>query len=111
MMFATTTVAVYRGTTTTALGDDADDDSTPVAGLERVSIAITEQTRTPYDQASSELRVIRIGTARVTPGIDIRQDDRLHDLAGDRWWLVTSGMRTRRDAIGGRTVVFDLRGT
>lgn len=110
MMFATALVAVYRDTDIDALGDEEDDDRTPVPGLERVRVALTERSRTVFDPSAGEMRTIRVATGRAVVGTDLQPNDRLRDLRTGKWWRIGGLDFQGRDAVGMRALSFDLRG-
>lgn len=109
-MLANTWAEVFRDGEDDALGDPVTA-TDPVAGLERVPLSITERSQRIYDAESDELRTVRFGIGRpVDTSIDIRKDDRLHDLRSDEWWAVREVVnRTVAGMTGLRSVFFDLR--
>lgn len=93
MFAANTWGTVYRGDDVNEYADPVDLDDL-VVGLERVPMAITEQTRTTLDPETDEPRTVRYAVGRVKPGVDVRRDDRIFDERQQRWWVV-------RDVSGG----------
>lgn len=73
---ATTTVAVLRGTTEDAWGDETDTDTAVQTG---VPIALTEQSRRVTTRDDPTPRIVRYAVGRVTAGTDITDQDRLRD--------------------------------
>jgi hypothetical protein len=76
LALATTTVTVYRGTTTDAYGDEQD---TNTVVHTRIPASIAEQTRRTTTRDDPTPRVIRYVVGRVTAGTDITDQDRLLD--------------------------------
>ncbi|MFF8482332.1 hypothetical protein [Streptomyces antibioticus] len=76
LALASTTITVYRGTTTDAWGDEADTD-TPV--LTGVVASITEQSRRVTTRDDPTPRIVRYAVGRVTAGTDISDQDRIRD--------------------------------
>ncbi|HEY9353679.1 MAG TPA: hypothetical protein VIP28_10525 [Nocardioides sp.] len=76
LALATTTLTVYRGTTTDTYGDEQDTD-TPVHTGIRASL--TEQSRRVTTRDDPTPRIVRYAVARVTAGTDITDQDRLLD--------------------------------
>jgi hypothetical protein len=109
-VIANTWAAVYRDTDDDVLGDPLSDEE-PVDGLDRVVVAITEKSRTVYNEETDELRTIRYGTGRAKAGTDIRKDDRIQDLRSGKWWAVTEVGSGSPGFTGHRDLSFDLRAT
>lgn len=107
-MIANTWGAVYRGDDSNIYGDALDLDA-PVTGLERVPMAITEQSRTVYNPETDERRVIRYAIGRAKGDLDIRSDDRIHDQRQDRWWAVVSVSGGGFTFFGGQALALELR--
>lgn len=97
-MLANTTVTVYRGTTTSDLGDEEDAD-TPIA-IE-VPLWIKEMSKTVVRGDGQTPQIVRWYTGRATSGANIQAHDRLLDEKTGRRYLVDS---TSPDdsGIGGR---------
>lgn len=107
---ATTLACVYRGTTTSPAGDPADDNTTPVVGLESFPIAITEKSKKAYDFASDTLRTIRYSIGRPSnPSLDIRKYDRIKDLTTGRIYPVDEATHLARTLAAGQSLILDLR--
>ncbi|MFI2761396.1 hypothetical protein ACH5A3_21380 [Streptomyces echinatus] len=73
---ATTTIAVLRGTSTDAYGDEVDTD-TPVAS--GIPAALTEQSRRVTTRDDPTPRIVRYAVARVAVGTDVTDQDRVRD--------------------------------
>ncbi|MGW0575121.1 hypothetical protein ACWD25_03945 [Streptomyces sp. NPDC002920] len=73
---ATTTVTVYRGTTTDGYGDEQDTDTPVHTGI---VASITEQSRRVTTRDDPTPRIVRYAVARVTAGTDITDQDRIRD--------------------------------
>lgn len=76
LALATTTVTVYRGTSTDAYGDEQDTNTAVHTGI---PASIVEQTRRTSTRDDPTPRVIRYAVGRVTAGTDITDQDRLLD--------------------------------
>lgn len=109
-MIPNTWAAVFRDTDDDVLGDPLTDEE-PVPGMARVVMAITEKSRTVYNEESDELRTIRYGVGRAKAGTDIRKDDRIQDLRTSKWWAVTEVGSGSATFTGHRDLSFDLRAT
>lgn len=83
---ATTTVSIYRGSTTDSYGDDLDDNSTTIASGQIASII--EQSRRAFLPAENRLTVVENATGRVKAGTDITEGDRIKDERSGRWYFV-----------------------
>lgn len=111
-MLATTTAAIYRGTKPNGLGDDVDDNTTPVVGLESFPASIIERSRRVQDPASGIWRSVRYSAGRpLDPSLDIRDGDRLKDLTTGDIYAIDEITRTPRTLGGGATLLLDLRNT
>jgi hypothetical protein len=73
---ATTTLAVLRGTTTDAWGDEADTDTAVRTGI---PAALTEQSRRVTTRDDPTPRIVRYAVARVAAGTDVTDQDRVRD--------------------------------
>lgn len=107
-VIANTWGTVYRGDDSNEYADVTDLDD-PVPGLERVPMAITEQSRTVYDRETDEARTIRYATGRVKAAAGIRSEDRIFDERQGRWWVVRSVSGGGFTFIGGQDLSLDLR--
>jgi hypothetical protein len=76
LALATTTVTVYRGTTTDAYGDEQDTDTPVHTGI---PASIVEQSRRTTTRDDPTPRIVRYTVGRVTAGTDITDQDRLQD--------------------------------
>jgi len=84
---ATTTVTVYRGTTTNAFGDDVDNTTPLFTGK---PMSIQEQRRATTRHADNRAQTVLYHTARCSPALDVRLDDRLLDERTGSIYLVTA---------------------
>jgi hypothetical protein len=73
---ATTTIAILRGTTTDAYGDEQDTDTPVHTGI---PASLTEQSRRVTTRDDPTPRIVRYAVARVTAGTDITDQDRVRD--------------------------------
>lgn len=110
MMLANTWVEVFRDGADDALGDPQTAEE-PLAGFDRVPMAITEQAIQVVDPDTHELRIVRHGIGRAHLGLDVQTDDRLHDLKSGKWWAVGHVEAGAPSFTGNRHVVLDLRTT
>lgn len=76
LALATTTLTVYRGTSTDAYGDEQDTNTVVHTGI---PASLVEQTRRTTTRDDPTPRVIRYTVGRVTAGTDITDQDRLLD--------------------------------
>lgn len=121
---ANTRVAILRGTTTTALGDEADDNSAGavVPALADMHASLIERGRSVYDPASGTRRTVRVITCRVpvsTPHPDtgeptpvaILEGDRVRDNRTGRIYAFTEGVSVPRSLAGQSSLTLDLKDT
>jgi Mg-chelatase subunit ChlD len=73
---ATTTIAILRGTTTDAYGDERDTDTPVAAG---VPASLTEQSRRVTTRDDPTPRIVRYAVARVPARTDVTDQDRVRD--------------------------------
>jgi hypothetical protein len=106
---ATTRLAVYRAVTTSPLGDEVDDNSTPVIGLESLGASVIERSKRVQDPASGVWRSVPYLKARlVNPSLDVRKGDRVRDLSTGVVMTVDSLTRVPRSLAGGASLTLDL---
>lgn len=106
---ATTKLAFFRGTTTNDLGDEVDNNSTPVVGLEARAATVIDTSKRVQDPASGLWRTVRYKRARMTnPNLDVHEGDRVIDLTTDALLTVDDITRTPRTLAGGATLTLDL---
>lgn len=98
---ATTQLAVLRGTTTDAYGDEQDTD-TVVA--RNIPASLIEQSRRVTTRDDPTPRIVRYATARVPAGTDITDQDRVRDQRTGAVYIVDSTSRMANPAL-----VVDLR--
>lgn len=73
---ATTTLTVYRGTSTDVYGDEVDNDTIAASGI---PASLVEQTRRVTTRDDPTPRIVHSATGRVTAGTDITDQDRVKD--------------------------------
>jgi hypothetical protein len=73
---ATTTIAILRGTSTNAWGDEIDTDTPIYTGI---PAALTEQSRRVTTRDDPTPRIVRYAVARVAAGTDVTDQDRVRD--------------------------------
>lgn len=73
---ATTRLTVLRGTTTDAFGDEVDTNAPVATGI---PASLTEQTRRVTTRDDPTPRIVRSAIARVAPGTDVTDQDRVRD--------------------------------
>lgn len=107
---ATTKVAIYRGMTTNAIGDEVENNTAPVVTLEAVPASLIEKSRNVQDPASGTWRTIRYKVLRpINPHIDVRDGDRFRDLSTGVLHSVDVITRTPRTIAG--AAVLRIEGT
>jgi hypothetical protein len=112
VVIATTRAAVYRGTTANGLGDDVDDNTTPVAGLESFPLSLIEKSRRTQDPASGTWRTVRYFAAQpLNPSLAILDGDRVKDLTTDDLYAINEITRTARTLSGSAALMLDLTKT
>lgn len=107
LALATTTLTVYRGTTTDAYGDEQDT-STPIAT--RIPASLTEQSRRVTTRDNPTPRVVRYAVGRVTAGTDIQDQDRLVDERTGAVYIVDAVSQMANPAVAA-DLRLDLRRT
>lgn len=111
-VIASTRAAIYRGTTPNGLGDDVDNNTTPVVGLESFPVSIIEKSRRVQDPASGLWRTVRYSAGRpLDPSLVILDGDRLKDLTTGDIYAIDEITRTPRTIAGGAGLLLDLRNT
>jgi len=124
MFLATTRVAVLRGTTTTDLGDDAEDntDDALVDGLTDVPASLIERNKSVYDPASGTRRTVRVIVCRIPPSVphpdtgvvtavSLLEGDRIKDLRTGRVYAIDESVEIPRSLAGMSSFTLDLRDT
>lgn len=89
---ANTTITVFRGSSFDPIyGDEIDSDTVVASG---VRVSIIEQTVYAQTEITTLPRSHRLAKMRCTPGIDIKQNDRILDeRTGDKWTIVQISAR------------------
>lgn len=101
---ASTTVTIYRGTTTNEWDDEVDSDTIIAVGIRA---SIIEQTTYAQTEVTTLPRSFRFAKMRVTPGTDIRQNDRILDeKTGEKWTIVQ--ISRRANPVRGQDTRIDL---
>ena len=109
-VIATTTAAIYRGTTENGLGDTVDDNATPVVGLEAFPLSLIEKSKRVQDPASGIWRTVRYSAGRpLNPSLVILDGDRLKDLFTGELYAIDEITYTPRTLAGGAALLLDLR--
>lgn len=109
-VLATTRVAVYRGTTKNALGDEVDNSDVPISpAMASLPASIIETTKNVQDPATGTWRKLPKLTCRmVNPSLDIREGDRVRDLRTGKVMTVDSVTRTSRSLAASAGLTLDL---
>lgn len=107
LALATTTLTVYRGTTTDAYGDEQDTD-TPIAT--GIPASLTEQSRLVTTRDDPTPRIVRYAVARVTAGTDITDQDRVKDERTGAVYIVDAASQMTNPAVAS-DLRLDLRRT
>ena len=101
---ATTTITLYRGTEYNDYGDEVDSDTIVATGIRA---SIIEQTVDAKTEVTSVPHSYRFAKLRVTPGTDVRQNDRvLDEKTGDVWTIIQ--ISRRANPVYGQDVRIDL---
>lgn len=82
---ANTTVTIFRGSAYNAWGDEVDSDTIVATGIRA---SIIEQTVYAQTEVTTLPRSYRFAKMRVTPGTDIRQNDRVKDEKSGEIWTI-----------------------
>jgi hypothetical protein len=107
LALATTTVTVYRGTSTDAYGDEQDTDTPVHTGI---PASIVEQSRRVTTRDDPTPRIVRYAVGRVTAGTDITDQDRLRDERTGAVYIVDAVSQMTSAAVAA-DVRLDLRRT
>jgi hypothetical protein len=113
-MIATTRGELYRGTTQDALGDEVDDNSTPIeirAGRTDFPVSIIEAERREYDEASNAWRTVRYYAGRVSAVVPVKAGDRIKDLYSGAFYVVDEAERMARGISGRSSVTLTMKRT
>lgn len=107
LALATTTLTVYRGTTTDTWGDEADTDTAVHTGI---PASLTEQSRRVTTRDDPTPRIVRYAVARVTAGTDITDQDRVKDERTGAVYIVDAVSQMANPAVSS-DLRLDLRRT
>jgi hypothetical protein len=110
-MLATTRGALMRGTTTDDLGDETDDNTTPVEGFDDFPMSLLEHERGEFDPASNAWRTVRELVARVPSNVPVDDGDRIKDLRDDAIYAVDGFRSTPRGLSGRASITMTVRRT
>lgn len=102
---ATTTITVYRGSTTDDWGDVKD---TPTPVMTGVRASILEQKIYATGEITTQPHNYRWARLRVTKGIDVRTNDRVLDEKTGITWLITN-ISNYQNPVKGQDVRIDLQ--
>lgn len=112
VIVATTRAALLRGSNVPdALGDETDNNATPVVGFEDFPFSLIEKDGTEFDQASSTWRSVRKLVGRVPANVPIDEGDRIKDLRDGKIYAVDNFRRQARGLSGRSSVTIRLRRT
>ncbi|MEU1443112.1 hypothetical protein [Streptomyces mirabilis] len=104
---ATTTIAVLRGTSTNAWGDETDTDTPVHTGI---VASLVEQTRRVTTRDDPTPRIVRYAVGRVTAGTDVTDQDRLRDEKTGATYIVEA-VSSMNSAAVAADLRLDLRRT
>lgn len=108
-VLATTKLAAYREVGQSPLGDEVDDNTTPVEGLESFGASLIEKTKRVEDPSTGTWRSIPYLKARlVNPTLDVRMGDRVRDLSTGKLMTVDSIRKVSRSLAGAASLTLDL---
>lgn len=82
---ANTTVTIFRGSSYNEWGDEVDSDTIVATGIRA---SIIEQTIYAQTEVTTLPRSYRFAKMRVTPGTDVRQNDRVKDEKTGEIWTI-----------------------
>ena len=112
MIVATTRAALLRGANAPdSLGDETDNNTTPVAGFEDFPISIIERDGAEFDQASTTWRSVRKLIGRVPANVPVDEGDRIKDLRDGKIYALDNFRRAARGLSGRSSVTIRLRRT
>jgi hypothetical protein len=104
---ATTTLTVYRGSSTDAWGDEQDTNTAVHTGI---PASLTEQSRRVTTRDDPTPRIVRYAVARVTAGTDITDQDRVRDERTGAVYIVDAVSQMANPAVAA-DLRLDLRRT
>lgn len=107
LALATTTLTVYRGTTTDTYGDEQDTNAVVHTGI---PASLTEQSRRVTTRDDPTPRIVRYAVARVTAGTDITDQDRVLDERTGAVYIVDATSQMANPAVAS-DLRLDLRRT
>lgn len=121
---ATTRVAILRGSTTSALGDEVESngDAAIVPALASLPASLVERTKNVYDPASGARRTVRLITCRVPARVGhpatgvattvvLVEGDRVKDLGTGRIYALAETVTVPRSLAGQSSLTLDLTAT
>lgn len=112
VIVATTRAALLRGANAPdALGDETDNNMTPVPGFEDFPISIIEKDGHEFDQASATWRSVRKLIGRVSASVPVDEGDRIKDLRDGKIYALDNFRAAARGLSGRSSVTMNLRRT
>lgn len=121
---ATTRVAIIRGTTENALGDEVESNGNDavVTALRDLPACLVETTKNVYDPATATRRTVRLVTCRVPAAIthpdtgaatpvQLVEGDRVRDNVTGRIYAFNEAKTVPRALSGQSSLTLDLRAT
>lgn len=118
---ATTRIAILRGVTTNALGDDVEGntDASIVSGLSDIPASLIERSKTVWDPASNTRRTVRVVTCRVPVAIGhpatgvstpvvVLEGDRIKDNNTGRIYAFSEAVAVPRALSGQSSLTLNL---
>lgn len=119
---ANTRVAVLRGSTTSPLGDEVDDNGagSVVAAFADIPASLIERSRGVYDPATGTRRTVRVITCRVPASVPhpdtgvlnalvLEEGDRIKDTRTGRVYALNETVAVPRSLAGMSSLTLDLR--
>lgn len=112
-VIATTRGELYRGTTTDALGDEVDNNTTPISVGSRTDfpVSIIERSRNEFDEASNAWRTVRYYAGRVSSLVPVKAGDRIKDRRDGAFYVVDEVERMARGLSGRASVTLTMKRT
>lgn len=95
---ATCIVEIYRGETENQFGDPVLNDGPSGLVGEDITANIEESRSRVWDPGTNTPRVVRTHVGRVQSTVDVRIQDRIHDVSHDEWFKVNNV--TKAHAVG-----------
>lgn len=90
MIVATTTVSILGGSVTDDFGDEKDTDTVLAAGI---PASLMESSRQAQEPVTGTPRIIRTHVCRLSPAVEVTEDNRIKDEQTSEIYIVVSATR------------------